>query len=155
MAKMDKTWSGAFVCIFNRNFSKILLLARNWEKKKRQGKEWEGGGTWGNIGGSVEPGETPLQACIREAKEEIGINLDPNKLVPVYVKKTPAPEPKQYAIHFYAASIDHKTKIKLNDESYGCKWFSLEDLPDKTLDSKEDLLKWRDLAKSGHSTARN
>ena len=28
------------------------------------------GGTWGTIGGAIEPGETPWQAAVREASEE-------------------------------------------------------------------------------------
>lgn len=28
------------------------------------------GGTWGTIGGAIEPGETPWQAAVREANEE-------------------------------------------------------------------------------------
>ena len=30
------------------------------------------GGTWGTIGGAIEPGETPWEAAVREASEEAG-----------------------------------------------------------------------------------
>ena len=30
------------------------------------------GGTWGTIGGAIEPGETPWEAAVREANEEAG-----------------------------------------------------------------------------------
>ncbi len=35
---------------------------------------------WGYFGGSIEDGETSLEAVIRETKEELGINLTPNDL---------------------------------------------------------------------------
>ncbi len=140
-------WRGSFVCIFNNRFTKVLLLNRNWEKKKKERKVWEGSPRWGNIGGSVEAGETPLQACIREASEEIGVNLGPERLVLVHVRRRPAAKPTPYVAHFYATTMGEGTRIRLNDESKGYGWFRLEDLPDGLLDDKEDLIGWRDTAK--------
>jgi 8-oxo-dGTP diphosphatase len=33
------------------------------------------GGTWANIGGSLQPGEAPLEGALREFEEELGIDL--------------------------------------------------------------------------------
>lgn len=33
------------------------------------------GGTWANIGGSLEPGEEPLVGALREFSEELGLNV--------------------------------------------------------------------------------
>jgi 8-oxo-dGTP pyrophosphatase MutT (NUDIX family) len=148
LEERSKVWFGAFVCIFNKSFSKILLLSRNWKKKKREGKVWESKATWGNIGGSMEAGETPQQACVREAGEEIGVRLNPKDLVQVHVKKRPVSELKPYVVRFYATTIDEGTKINLNDESYKYRWFSIEKLPNETLDKKEDIIEWRNLAMS-------
>ncbi len=155
MEERDKIWHGAFVCVFNKSFSKILLLSRNWKKKKREGKVWESKAMWGNIGGSMEAGETPRQACVREAGEEIGVRLNPKDLVQVYVKKRPVSEPKPYVVCFHATTIDEGTKISLNDESYKYRWFSIEKLPNGMLDKKEDILKWRNLAMSGLGAAKD
>ncbi|MGC8648875.1 MAG: hypothetical protein ACP5UN_01490, partial [Candidatus Micrarchaeia archaeon] len=63
--------------------------------------------------------------------------------------------PHLQAVHFvYAAAIDKDTKITLNahtnkQESESYRWFSVEKLPEKMLDEKEDIIRWRDLAKSG------
>ena len=122
------------MCVFNEDFSKLLLLKRAMGGKKS-------GGKWGNVGGSVEPGETPLQACIREANEETGLVLRPENLVSVYVKRG--------VMYFFATSIPEGTKIVLNEESDRYEWFSLENLPEKTLDKKNELLRWRDRARSG------
>lgn len=39
---------------------------------------------FGLPGGKVEPGETPIDAAVRETYEETGIDLDPFNLVPIY-----------------------------------------------------------------------
>jgi hypothetical protein len=41
----------------------------------------------------------------------------------------------------HVTTLDETEKIILNNESDEYGWFKLEDLPDKTLDSKEYLLK--------------
>ena len=150
MAKKSE-FIGAFVCIFDKSLSEVLLLSRNWEKKKRQGKTWEGGIRWGNVGGSVEPGETPLQGCMREVKEETGLNLSPKDLVEVEVRRSPQGA-NLYTVHFYATSVNRNAKISLNDESTSYGWFKLESLPSGMFDSKEDLLKWRELLLTGPSS---
>lgn len=147
MEERGKIWSGAFVCIFNRNFSKMLLLSRNWQKKKQEGKKWEGKALWGNIGGSIESRETSLQACVREAREEVGISLNPKNLMLICVKKTPEFEPHKFVRYFYAASIDEDARINLNEESDGYGWFDAKSLPEKMLDSRKDILGWWATAK--------
>ena len=145
MAKRVKRWSGAFVCVFNSDFTKILMLSR--KPGPERSKEWERRGEWGNIGGSVEPGETPIQALAREAREETGIRLNKKRLVKVHVRRISPPRLYPCVMHFYATSIRESTRIRLNDESYRYRWFSLRRLPSKTLDSKKDILRWKDLAR--------
>jgi 8-oxo-dGTP pyrophosphatase MutT (NUDIX family) len=38
---------------------------------------------WGYFGGGIEEGETPLQAVIRESKEELCIDIQENDLIPL------------------------------------------------------------------------
>ena len=131
---------GVIICIFNRDFSKMLLLKRNEEKRKKCGADW------GNVGGRVELGETLVDACLREAKEEIGVDLNPEKLKLIEIKETPYLTDVFHAIHFvYATVIEEDEKIILNfdcdNESEEYKWFDLKELPDKTIDPKEYLIK--------------
>ena len=54
------------LCFITRTDS-ILLLLRNKEPNK---------GLWNGVGGKIERGETPLESCLREVKEETGFLLD-------------------------------------------------------------------------------
>lgn len=58
--------------IFSEDSSKVLLIKKNkpsWQKGRLNG-----------IGGHVENGETPIEAAIREVKEECDISLDVNDM---------------------------------------------------------------------------
>ncbi len=45
---------------------------------------WQPRGKYGLSGGVVEPGETPPQAAVREAREEIGVEIGLEHLVGTY-----------------------------------------------------------------------
>jgi len=133
---------GVFVVIFNRDFSKILLLKRNEEKRKKWGADW------GNVGGVIESREHSLDAGIREAREEAGLELEKNQLKLVNVKEMPNFSETYHGIHFaYAATIDESAPIKINGESDEFKWFDFGELPDSMLDRKEYILEIREKAK--------
>lgn len=127
--KSKKFSLGTFVCIFNKEVSKIFLLKRSRKEKQ-----------WGNVGGMVEIGEKVVDACVREVKEEIGINLNPEKLRLIDIKETPNFSEFFHALHFiYATTLDEEEKIQINEESENFGWFKLDELPDKILDSQEYL----------------
>tara|TARA_B100000686_G_scaffold333619_1_gene399779 strand:- start:125 stop:526 length:402 start_codon:yes stop_codon:yes gene_type:complete len=54
---------------------RVLLAQRPADKSM--------GGFWEFPGGKVEPGETPEQTTIREAREELGINVEHSCLAPL------------------------------------------------------------------------
>ena len=133
----NKFGLGVIVCIFNRDFSKIFLLKRNKAKRDLNKADW------GNLGGRVEWGEKLAEACVREVKEESGIDLDPKQLKLLNIKEI-TENPIAPTIHFlqfiYATKIDQIEEITLDEESEEYGWFNLKELPDKTLDKKEEII---------------
>jgi 8-oxo-dGTP pyrophosphatase MutT (NUDIX family) len=133
---------GVSIIIFNRDFSKILLFKRNEEKRKRWGKDW------GNVGGRIESREHSLDAGIREANEEAGLELEKDKVTLIDVREMPNFTKTHHGIHFaYAAVIDESTPITINDESEEFRWFDFNSLPDSMLDPREFMLQVREKAK--------
>lgn len=56
----------AFTLCFLKHHDKILMLQRNKDPNK---------GLWNGVGGKIEKNETPVEACLREVKEETGFQL--------------------------------------------------------------------------------
>ncbi len=141
---------GTFVCFFNKDYTKIMLLYRNAEKRAKWNADW------GNVGGVVEFGETSIQGVLREVFEEVGLKFKPEDLKLTAIKETLNFMPHLQAIHIiYSIAIEENTPIKLNahtkmSESESYQWFDVDNLPKRTLDPKEDIIKWRNIAKSNY-----
>lgn len=136
--------AGVVVIIFNKDLSKILLLKRNKAKRDLNKADW------GNFGGKLEWGEKLKDAAVREVLEESSIKLDPLQLHLVEVKEI-TENPVKANVHFlqfvYVTTIEENSEIKINDESDEYAWFDLNNLPERTLDKKEDLIRYSNLAK--------
>ena len=61
----------------------VTLDGRVLVTRRHPDKIW--GGLWEITGGGVVKGETPLQAAVRELREETGIVVRPQDLQPLYV----------------------------------------------------------------------
>jgi len=131
MEKPTRFGMAVHTFIFNKDFSKILLLKRNEEKVGKFNF------TWGIVGGGMELGEYSIDGAIREISEEIGIKLKRSELKLLEVKELPNYRNVVHSVLFvYAAMLDEKTKITINEESDDYKWFSLDNLPEDRI--KED-----------------
>jgi len=134
--------AGVFAIVFNQDLSKILLLKRNEQKRKKYGADW------GNVGGILELGEYSVDGAIREAWEETGLKLDKNKMKLLEIIESPNFHEKFHGFHFvYGIAIDENEKVIINDESDEAQWFGLGSLPDRMIDKKEDILKWQKMMK--------
>ena len=88
-------------------------------------------GLWCTFGGSVESGETPEQALIRELAEELGIRIMDPVLLTVSETVTEEQPPEAVQLHFFLVRA-WKGKIVNKSEHSEIRWFhlnSLKDLP--------------------------
>ena len=131
---------GTVLYVFSQDFSRILLLKLNETKRIKFGADW------GNVGGKIDLGETSLENCIRESREEIGVRFEPRDLRLLYVKEIPNFFNKVHAVQFvYGTALNEQTPITLGRELESYLWFDLSNLPERTLDTKEDFYNVRKL----------
>lgn len=64
------------ILLFTNNYKQVLLVRRNKNPYIN---------CWNGIGGKIEVNETPIEAAIRECKEETGIVITKPKLLVTYI----------------------------------------------------------------------
>ena len=120
-------WSemvGAAVLIFDER-GRLLLIKRT------------DNGLWGLPGGAMEPGESLVQTAAREAKEEVGLDVEALQLFEVFS----GPElwyRYPNGAEVYNVTVVYQTdkaagRIQLGEEEhFAYQYFALDDLPDDT-----------------------
>lgn len=105
------------VCAAINADGKILIAKRNQEPGKNK---------WALPGGFIESNENPEKACLRELKEETGVEGKIIKLVGVYLQKT-----KIYGSLIVIGYVIRvlKEDIHVNSELKEAGFFSRKDLP--------------------------
>lgn len=122
------------LAIIVNNDNQILLLRRTntpgiWQP-----------GKWALVGGGVEDGETPVEACQREIKEETG--LDVGKFSHKYIiQRSPDSVEHIFICKHDGDNYDIELDTKENDQ-YG--WFSPEEM--RFLDHVPNLVDYVNLA---------
>jgi ADP-ribose pyrophosphatase YjhB (NUDIX family) len=101
-----------------------LLLVQN------AGRESE----WSPLGGAVEIGESPAAAAVREAGEEIGVDLALGQLIdvlggPDYEVTYPNGDQVACVVAVYEATIARGEPRIADDELSGIAWFDHRELP--------------------------
>lgn len=120
-----KQKQGAGVLLFAEKQKTFLVLKRsNWVPEP---------GTWGVAGGSLEPGETVMQALQREVAEEVG-PVSFIDLIPAFVWQSP-----DLVYHNFIGTVDSEfepdlsinteaEKLHQESENVEYKWVTLDEL---------------------------
>jgi len=104
---------------------KIVLVKRGREPFE---------GKWALPGGFVDSGESVEEACVREAKEETGLDVRVKELVGVF--SNPRRDPRgTVGIAFLCEAMGGE--MKGGDDAREAAWFPLEELPELAFDHKE------------------
>ncbi len=113
---MEHYHIGCGALIYSRATKRYLFLLRN---QKRHA------GSWGLVGGGVEPGESLVEALRREIVEEIGF-IDVEKIIPL--EKFTA-DNTNFEYHTYLLVVADEFVPQLNDEHRGYAWTAINDHP--------------------------
>ncbi|MFF9003642.1 NUDIX domain-containing protein [Streptomyces achromogenes] len=101
----------------------VLLIERDWYPYE---------GHWALPGGHVNPGETSLDAALRELEEETGVRVRPDQLRQLGVWDTPNRDPRgRYVTVAYHATVPAGTPITAGDDARTARWWPLNNLPEQ------------------------
>jgi len=82
-------------------------------------------------GGHIEPGETPLEAAIREAAEELGLTISPSQLEPWNLSVKQINRPESGCVAHYDIWFLLHVKVQpinyLQSEYHNADWFKIPD----------------------------
>lgn len=107
--------------IFVDENGRLLLMKRSDECKTFPGY-------WGLVGGFIDPGETPEEACMRESQEEIGVKIEVIKFVGRYYN-TPTPHYQNViSLPHYSKIVSGTPHAAQPEECSEVRWFSPEEI---------------------------
>ena len=113
---MESYHIGCGALIYSITTKRYLFLLRN---QKRHA------GSWGLVGGGVEPGETAIEALHRELIEEINL-VEYNQIVPIEKFTS---DQGNFEYHTYLITVEKEFVPELNDEHRGYAWTTIADHP--------------------------
>ncbi len=119
------------VCAVAYKEEKILLIKRAVEPKE---------GSWALPGGFMEVGEAPLDACLRELKEETGI-ASTGEIGLIGVEYQPSRRYGSVVVIGYAIEVLAPEEVRPGDDAKEVGWFKRGDRPKMPFESFERMLR--------------
>lgn len=115
---------------------KVLLMRRSYEPFE---------GKLEFPGGFMEEGETIEHACVREAKEETGLDVEPVEILGVYTGLGRDPRAQTIGIAFVCRPKNKE--VKISDEATDAQWVDVDEIDTSNMGFDhgrmiEDLKKW-------------
>lgn len=89
-------------------------------------------------GGTIEAGEEPLQAMLREVIEEAGIILKPDEVVHKYTGSEYSAHQTVY--HLYVARVKQRPEVKISWEHASYEWVSPAVFMKRTSQAKDTFM---------------
>ena len=112
--------------------------------QSRQGTGYRDGHWACAAAGHVEAGESVLQAAVREAREEVGVRIDPADLVPLCtMHRTHAngrPIDERADFFFTCTRFDGEPRRLEEHKSADLRWFALDALPEPVVPHERRVL---------------
>jgi len=89
---------------------------------------------WGLISGWVEPNEHPADTVVREAKEEVGLDVALGRLLGVFARTASATAPHSVVSVVYEAAVTGGEVSIQPHEVLEARWWHVDDVPSWHLD---------------------
>lgn len=99
------------------------------------------GGKYTLVGGKVEVDETPIEALIRESREEAGITLLPVDLELVHTLYKEKGQERRISLYFRATHYEGKARSKEPEKFKKVGWFPWNALPEKLSPTTAHMLR--------------
>ncbi len=120
------------IWLWRRGASEIEVLL---QKRAATKKTWPG---YYDISaaGHIDAGESPIESAVRETKEELGVEIDADKLLYLFSLRTPLATSE--IDHIYVYEVDDVFAPKFHDgEVESVEWLSLNDLRERLKNPEE------------------
>lgn len=123
MQNNDHPWIGIDAIILNETEDKVLLI-------KRGSKTYYG--MWGVVSGKVEWGEEVKETVIREAKEEVNLDIEVVRFVGRYYDKKGRHPTKTMICLPHICKVK-SGELKAGSDAMEAKWFLFEEIKNMEL----------------------
>ena len=123
-------------CNFRTAINLILKKDDNILLMRRYNTGWNDG-MYALMGGHVEDGENPLNAVVREADEELGIEVLPKDLEH---KLTMSVSPDHIYLYFVCSKFNGEVKNMEPNECDDIRFFKIDNLPDNIIGADKQAL---------------